>query len=305
MKLRLLFFASCWVFPPAATPLDVALVQYQVRPQDYHDLSRFEERVDAFVDSAVEGGADLVVFPEYINVFALFHHLISEHGRIDLSAVPNGVSSALSGGGAETAVAAAEVRSFLWDYSVAETAVIRTLWSRVARRHEVWILAGSSFVARSGGELTNQGWLFDPQGRLAYRQNKVFLTPFERNVLGLSPGTVESAQVVSVAGYEIGLTICRDSYFEDWEQPFAAVDLWVDIRANGEPWTPEVRRRFDTALPERVEQTAVEHGVSTSLTGEFAGLLWQGPAFVVNDEGRRVREAPTHRGDHLLLVDIP
>ena len=305
MRPRLLFFAICWVFPLAAAPLDLALVQYEVRPRDYHDLSRFEQRVDAFVDSAVEAGADLVVFPEYINVFAMFHQLISEHGQIDLGAVPDAVSTALTGGAAGTVGTAAEVLPFLRDYSLKEAAAIRALWSSVAQRHQVWILAGSSFVAGSDGMLTNQGWLFDPRGRLAYRQDKVFLTPFERNVLGLSPGRMDAAQVVSVEGYKIGITICRDSYFDDWEQPFAEVDLWIDVRANGEPWTPAVRRRFDTALPERVAQTAVEHGMSTSLTGEFAGLLWQGPAFVVNEDGRRVRQSPAPTGDYLLLVDVP
>lgn len=179
------------------------------------------------------------------------------------------------------------------------------MWSAVAAEHGVWIIAGSGFVPAADEGVYNRVWVFDRSGEIVYHQDKVFLTVFEREKLGVVPGSVSDAETFEVDGIELAVTICRDSYFEDWERGFNDADAWIDIRANGEEYSPAVRRRFDTALPERIARSDVPLGLSTSLNGRFLDYLWQGPAFVVDDDGKRVAQSPTIDGDYLMRVEVP
>lgn len=291
-----------------AEPLDAVLVQFAVHPADFASIERFRARVDATTSRAVDHyGADLVVFPEYTTAIAAFSTFITAAGPEIPADLPGHVlRSALEAGRGEVPPASAmEPFHNLVADSARDTAVrLRSLWAAVARRYEVWIIAGTALVPGDAGGVRNRAWVFAPDGTLAYRQDKVFLTEYEQVVLGLDPGTVTRARAFRINGVDLGLTICRDSYFDVWERRFGQVDAWIDIRANGEPWSQSVRRRFDTALPERVAETAVPQGVSASLTGRLFGLLWQGPAFVVDPAGNRVRQAPHPDGNYLLPVTL-
>ena len=108
----------------------------------------------------------------------------------------------------------------------------------------------------------------------------------------------------TIDGFEIGLTICRDSFFSDWERTLGGADLWLELRANGELYTEEVRRRFDGALPERVGATSAAAGVSASLTGSLLDLVWEGPSYVVDESGRRVGASADVRGNSVLMVEV-
>lgn len=284
-----------------AAPLRVALIQASVAETDYVDHQRFGSAMESLVRNAVDGrDADFIVFPEYINVFALFDDFSREIAAAD---TVNDLS--------ETIEDAGGIPTLVQSEAIDDTAMLRSMWAGLARRYEVWILAGTAFVpaktaaAEALPEVTNQAWLFSPDGTLIYRQDKVFLTPYEADQLDLAAGTVARARPFIVEDVTFGLTICRDSYFDHWEERFSTVDVWLDIRANGERWSPAVRRRFNTAMPERVAETPVEIGVSTSLNGAFLEHVWQGPAYVVDRSGRRVVESPVIDGDHVTVVTIP
>ncbi|MFW5827894.1 MAG: nitrilase-related carbon-nitrogen hydrolase, partial [Alkalispirochaeta sp.] len=285
-------------------PLDVVLVQYEVDPAHYATLSQFQERIDAIVAQAVaDSHPDLIVFPEYTSVFALFSEFITPEGQVELERISPQVLTLLDS--EDEVIAADEAHRFIRRRAQRFAEEILEIWSAVAAEHEVWILAGSGFVPAAEGGIYNRAWVFDRSGDLAYHQDKVFLTAFERENLGVVSGSVESAELFSVEGIDLALTICRDSYFDAWEEQFSEADAWIDVRANGETYSAAVRRRFNTALPERVEQTAVPLGISTSLNGRFLELFWQGPAFVVDDEGERIAESPTVDGTYLMEVEIP
>ncbi len=285
-------------------------MQYAVDGEDYRSLSAFSERVGAILDATVvHHRPDVVVFPEYTSVFALFGEYLSADGELVPEATaPVPVHGALAGeDGAlrlDGASDVAALRDLFRREALRDEDAVRSVWSELARTHRVWIVAGSIFVVDGEGELRNRAWVFSPDGDVAYHQDKVFLTPFERDLLGLSPGRIERARTFVIDGFSLGLTICRDSYFEVWEGRFGNADVWLDIRANGELWNEAVRRRFEAALPERVANTRVEWGMSTSLNGRFADFLWQGPAFVVDERGTRVRQSPVIDGDHVLVHDI-
>lgn len=274
--------------------LQVAMVQFAVSPERYEDIETFRRVIDRFVATAQHNGADLVVFPEYINVFPLFEEysdLIADSENL------GDVYSVVDEEGSLAAFVRREVHE--------DADAIEALWAGVAKRHRVWILSGTAFVPGPSGGVRNRAWLFSPSGSLVYRQDKVFLTPFERDKLSLVPGTVSATESFEIKGVEFGLTICRDTYFDEWESHYRSIDVWIDIRANGERWNQGVRRRFDTALPERVADVPAAIGLSTSLNGNFLDLLWQGPAFVVDSKGTRVFQSRIVDGDAITLISVP
>ena len=82
----------------AADPLDVVLVQYRVDPGDYASLPAFQRRVEAVVDRAVERfDPDLVVFPEYVSVFAMFSGMIDDDGTLEPARIPEGAAACIPG----------------------------------------------------------------------------------------------------------------------------------------------------------------------------------------------------------------
>ena len=279
--------------------LHVAAVQFEVTEDLYLENGRFEERVDRFVARATDAGAELVVFPEYINVFLLFDEL----GEIIRAADTfEAASAALSGSPQQDPRAA--LRQVVAEQARDTERRILALWGETARRHGVAVIAGSYFAAAPDGTLRNRALVFDAEGRLMHMQDKAYLTPFERRVLGLEPGDWRVAEPFVVDGFEIGMTICRDSYFSEWESSFAGVDLWVDIRANGERYTQKVRERFAGALAERVASTSVGAGINASLTGHFLDLIWEGPAYAVDAAGRRTTESRQATGSGLIHVRV-
>jgi predicted amidohydrolase len=288
-----------------AEDLTTVLVQFDVDPVDYRSLRAFRARIAELIVEAKERyNAEFVVFPEYVSTFALFTDVIDRTGEIETEDLPPEVRTVLADPEPRDGDLD-EVHAFVAAAAERESERIVSLWRGLARRHGVWILAGSGFVPADGEEgVHNRLWVIDTEGDVVYEQDKVFLTEYEREILGVVPGEVEEAHPFEVEDVELSVTICRDSYFEAWEEPFNSVDGWIDVRANGEVWDESVRRRFDTALPERIARTDVEIGVSTSLNGRFLGLLWQGPAFVVGPDGERVRQSPVIDGDFLMAVEL-
>jgi predicted amidohydrolase len=153
-----------------------------VQMRSGRDPARNLADVSGFIEEAAGRGAKLVLTPEMTNII--------ETDRQRLNAIV----------GAEK-----------------EDASIPILAER-ARRHRVWILAGSLALRGGAGRLVNRSLLFDPMGRIAARYDKIHL--FDVDL----PGGVairESATYAGGAGAPLvalpwgilGLTICYDVRF--------------------------------------------------------------------------------------------
>ncbi len=79
----------------------------------------------------------------------------------------------------------------------------------LAETHRCHILAGSGPVATEQG-VVNRSWLISPSGAVAH-QDKMILTPYEREVLGMVPGT--ALTLIDTALGRIGILICYDCEF--------------------------------------------------------------------------------------------
>ncbi len=201
----------------SAAGLRVAVVQLHVEERTYASQESFQAAVTAAVEQAVAGQEpDLVVFPEYTCVFlALLQDAGGLRGASSVAEALARVREAHPG--IDT------VRDVFLERSGEVQRILVEVFAPLARRHRVTIVAGSAFVAVSPGgageELRNRAFVFSPDGDLLYTQDKIFLTDFEQDVVGLSAGRLEDASPFVVAGERVGLTLCRDSFFQEWEEP--------------------------------------------------------------------------------------
>lgn len=94
-------------------------------------------------------------------------------------------------------------------------------WGRLAQELGVWLLLGSAAIATGGGKVFNRSFLYDPDGKVVARYDKINL--FDVTLGGgeayRESETVEGgAQAVLAAGpmgAKIGMTICYDIRFPD------------------------------------------------------------------------------------------
>ncbi|MCX7041003.1 MAG: hypothetical protein NT005_17965, partial [Spirochaetes bacterium] len=279
----------CAAFP--AHCLRVAVVQLRIDESTYSSVESFRgivtTAVEKAVDEAPEGcRPDLIVFPEYTSVFLAL--LPYEDDLRGAESVADGL--------ARLSAADRKIGSlrqvFLGQASMVQDLVCEVFGS-LARQYGVAIVAGTAFARVAGEgtdadggaggtvELRNRAFVFGRDGRLAYTQDKVYLTEFETDVAGLSPGRVVEAAPFAIAGARIGLTLCRDTFFDAWEERFRGLDLWIDMKANGVPFTAEEREGFARALPARLPGAGVRHGITACLVGRYLDLAWEGESSVI------------------------
>ncbi len=301
----LLAAAQAAAGPPA---LRVAAVQLRVEAPLLASAGTFAAHVEGLVAQAQGFAPDLIVFPEYSSVFlALLPYYREIHSS---STVLEGLQR----------IRAREpmVRSlrdlFLLNSGLARR-TMEQIFGPLAERYGVPILAGSYFAwdNREGEvRLVNRAVLFGVDGRVAYSQDKVFLTPFEQELLGVAAGRLEDAAPFPLrgpAGPRVGVTICRDTFFGQWQERLAGSLLWVDIKANGERFNAEEQERFLRALPARIAEGEVPYGLTVCLVGNILDMLWEGESSLVRGDARGgfefLARAADPAAEQVLLLEIP
>lgn len=280
--------------------LQIVGVQLQVDESMYQSIDSFASAIESELRAAAALAADgsspdLVAFPEYTSVFlALLPYMrqVTAHSTVDESL--NAILASENG------------PENLYDLFVMEAPRVEmemdSVWGEAARKYDTAIVAGTYFAA-DGGVLKNRLVVYDTSGHRAYEQDKVFLTEFELDFIGLKPGSLDDAVPFEFNGYSIASTICRDTFFPVWGQVFVNADYWIDIKANGVEFTEDIAHGFFDALSERISQTGASGGMTVCLTGSFLDLFWEGQSFIVsNDSGEvEVSEgADSYRGAALL-----
>lgn len=295
-----------------------ALIQFEISESLFSEVDAIEAKLDELVKNAIDRSirdgqkVDLIVFPEYTSVFLSLAYaagpaLAGVEQFADLFTLldePNRTTKSMSGFTDRIAIAPA----FEIALEVARRGnpEVDRFWKTIAKQYEVDIVAGTYFAIDSiSGRLKNRSIVFSRNGRLLYFQDKVFLTPFEIDMIGLSPGFVGKARTFAIRGQEVAITICRDSFFEVWERNFAEATLWFDIKANGTEYTEDEAKLFQTALPERIGATGVPIGGTACLTGRFFDLFWEGESSIVvfdeSDGFRFTAIAGSHDRESVVL----
>lgn len=287
----------------APQALRVAAVQLQIRQSDLVSFEAFRSRVETLVRRCMEYEPHLIVFPEYTSVFLA---LVPYHGLIRASASAEEGLARIS----ELDPLINGYRDLFLVNSGLVQRAMEEIFAALARRYAVSIIAGTYFAC-SGMEqaaLVNRLVMYDENGLIAYTQDKVYLTPFEERMLGMSAGSLERARPVELQGYRVGITICRDTFFPAWLEVHSGVDLWIDIKANGTAFTREERERFLRAVPARISEGGIPYGLTVCLTGSLLDMLWEGRsslAFFDPAEGTRYVEiADSAAEEEILFVSI-
>jgi len=174
--------------------LRVAALQYYIRP--VASFENFEEQVRALVATAADYKARLVVFPEYFTVQLLTlgetHKPIREQVRDLARQVPRFVE----------------------------------LMSELARRHGLYLVAGSIPGRGDNGELHNDCHVFGPSGGHAY-QGKLHMTRWETEEWQVEPR--RHLHVFETDFGRMAVAICYDVEFPEIAR--AAARMGCDVLA--------------------------------------------------------------------------
>ncbi len=284
--------------------LRIAAVQLEIQRSDLRSFSAFRYHIEALVMRSIAFKPDLIVFPEYTSVFlALIPYysvIYASHSAVE------GISRIT----AQDPLIKSFRDLFLFNSGLVERAM-EGIFAALARQYKVAILAGTYFAWSGKGRevrLVNRTVVFDQEGKTAYTQDKVYLTPFEEKLLGISPGLLREAAPVVLNGYRIGITICRDTFFRPWVEIYSGSDLWIDIKANGTAFTREEQERFLRAVPARIAESDIPYGLTVCLTGSLLDLLWEGESSLVSkdrEQGFRfVEKATSASGEEILFFSI-
>ena len=271
-----LTLAACAQATAESSPngLTGAAMQLHFSSDLIQDQKSFFDKLETFVENIIsENAVCFVVFPEYTSVF--------------LSLVPYAaeIEASRSVAGAFSRIRQADARiSNFRDLFIINAdrfeSLIYEFWGAIARKFEIYIVPGTYFHYDAvRNKLFNRAFVIDPEGKLIYWQDKAFLTEFETELLSLDPGKPVDANVFTILGNKVALTICRDTFFNVWEQKFGDADLWIDIKADG------IEAVFDSfdgamhALPGRIINSGVSHGLTVCLTGGILEHEWRGKSY--------------------------
>jgi hypothetical protein len=228
-------------------PLVIGAVQFEVSPQIYSSGETFRKAIEDKIISLEE--ADFIIFPEYTSVYAGYLFINSLNRE-------------------EITRTGPQVKEFL-----------DKEWGALAQKYNKYILAGT-YYAVENDKIYNRALIYGPEGALFHYQDKVFLGDIEIDSIGLDRGKISDAEPFVIKGKTFFLTICRDTYHDEWDSVVPPVDLWIDIKANELPYTDEY---YSGALPSRLPESEADLGLTVSLTGSIGGYRFEGYSSLRND----------------------
>ena len=160
--------------------LKIATAQYSIgEPADF---AAFAARVSDRVAQAARSDAQLVLLPEYLAL------------------------EAAAGQPAEVRADFARSLAALQTHHDDYVALAREL----ARRHSIYLVAGTFLLDIGGGRYRNRAYFASPDGKIAF-QDKLTLTGFERSAIVIEPG--DALKVFETDFGRIGIDVCYDVEF--------------------------------------------------------------------------------------------
>lgn len=178
--------------PRAPEGIKVSAVRFE--PKRYKNLGDYISQMNGYVAPCAASGSAIVAFPELV-------------GMTVMSMMPT--FSALYGDFLSLGKAPLEQRQAAF-FTVCETVqgfvgeIFLNTFSQLARSHRIIIAAGGIYQIEDG-KLYNRQFLFSENGDVAGVQNKLFLSPLERE-LGvtsgdrLTPGATDMGKIALLGG---------------------------------------------------------------------------------------------------------
>ncbi|MBN8887727.1 MAG: carbon-nitrogen hydrolase family protein [Rudaea sp.] len=160
--------------------MKIALAQWRIEAPA--SFAEFAARISAEAESAAGQGARIVVLPEYL--------------ALELAATLDAATRA------DFAATLAALQPIHADWL--------RLFSALAVKHGIHLLAGTFLLAQANGRYRNRAYLFAPDGAHVF-QDKLTLTGFENAARVIEPG--DALKVFDTPHGRIGIAICYDSEF--------------------------------------------------------------------------------------------
>ena len=214
----------------------------------------------------------------------------------------------------------------------------RGVFGPLARKHGVYLVAGSHLRLGPGGDLTNASFTFAPDGRLLSTTDKVNLVPGIEDrapkALGLARGDADRLPIVETAFGRLCSLICYDGFREPHTSgerfvvmgPLLAARGGVTVVANPaanpwpwrEPWihaepgnpdepaTREAQWQREGLPASLAQMPFARWGVTAHLVGQVLDLRFDGQSEIVERDSRgvhRIARAEHHdRGGHVTAT---
>lgn len=163
-----------------AESIRIAAAQYDIG--FLRNWQAYQAKIEQWVAAAAAERAQVLVFPEYFSM---------ELASLFPEEVYRSLSRQL-----------AALQGLLPDF--------QALFTGLASRHRLWIIAGSFPVQQADGSYRNRCHLFTPQGSSDY-QDKLMMTRFENEQWLIGPG--DELKVFETDFGRVGINICYDSEF--------------------------------------------------------------------------------------------
>ncbi|MGE0788710.1 MAG: GNAT family N-acetyltransferase [Sandaracinaceae bacterium] len=149
----------------------------------------------------------------------------------------------------------------------------RSILAGLATKHELYIVGGSHPTRVENGEIRNTAHLFTPNGEV-HTQDKLHVTPAERDEYGISPGT--NIYLFETAYARIGIPVCYDIEFPELCRLLAIAGAEILMT----PFSTDERRAY-LRVRYSAHARAVENVVYVVLSGSV-GNLPQVENFLIN-----------------------
>ncbi len=219
--------------PVRRTARHVRVCATQYEQRRIHSFDDFADQIEYFAQSAADYDSHLLLFPELVTaqLYSTF-----TRGIVLLDAVEQ--------------LAALAPR-------------IDAMFRDVAMRHRLHVVGGTTPV-RSAKGMRNVARLYTPSGSV-YTQEKLHVTPAERQYWGISPG--DGVKVFETALGRLAIVVCYDIEFPELVRML--VDSGVDIILN--PFATDERKSY-LRVRYCAQARAVENMVYVVMSGNVGGL---------------------------------
>jgi len=286
---------------PSLPRVRIAVVQFDINLAP--SAAAYARHVYAMVRQAVEGGASLAVFPEYVTLplMGLLPGAARLAAMLEAGAGRPAAEPAQGDAGGSYGTMALAFRLA----ARAARRVHRATFSTLAARFGITLVAGSAIELGSDGCLYNVGYLYAPDGSERVRQLKTHLVPGE---VEMGYGVGEEIVVADTPAGRIAMPVCMDhTYFETARiAALRGADLLIDPSANNEYYNPYAQAR---GVWNRVQEVRT-YGALCSGVGRVAGMVFQGRSGVYAPLGMTpagdglLAEAKTFDQEEVVFADL-
>ncbi len=230
---------SSAVFPKIqARRVRVCAAQYQMRSiQSFEDLER---SVEFFVDTADSYHCHFLLFPEYFT-----YQLLSFKSRMSMKE------------------AAVELAGYADRYV--------DMFKRFAQKYNIYIVGGSHPILRDG-KCYNSAHLFTPTGNV-YTQDKLHITPAERNEGGIEPGM--ALRIFHTPLARIAIQVCYDIEFPEVSRLLTLAGAEIIFV----PFYAEEKKAY-YRIRHCAQARAVENFIYVVMTGSVGNMHTQSGSFL-------------------------